>query len=245
MKSPTLVCAGFALLLAAIPVAAQQNACGDLRNAYGPYDYWSENDKIGVVEAFHFTSEVETLRSGKSSTLGGDLDYTLRASPNHPRALVSMMRLAERDKVKRPQGAQYAIDCYFERAIRFRPKDGMVRLIFASYLSKTGNGGEALKQLEIAAQSGLDTGNFHYNLGLAYFDAKEYEKALRAAHRAYSLGFNLPGLKSKLVKAGKWQDAPPAPPPARDAAATTADGASTGGPDKSAVAEPVPGQAKQ
>lgn len=216
MTAARHILAGLVLGIQATLVGAQA-LCGPLSNAYGPYDYWTDFDKLVQVEQHHFTPEVETLRKGRSGSLGGDLDYTLRASPNHPRALVAMMKLAEKQQQPRPSDANYTIECYFDRAIRFRPKDGMVRLIYAGYLSKHGQNAEGLKQLEIAAESGLDTGNFHYNLGLAYFEAKEYEKSLRAAHRAYALGFNLPGLKAKLQKAGKWQDAPVVPPVARSA----------------------------
>jgi tetratricopeptide (TPR) repeat protein len=46
----------------------------------------------------------------------------------------------------------------------------------------------------------------NYNLGLLYADRKDYEQALPYAEKAYALGFPLPGLKKKLVAAGKWQD---------------------------------------
>lgn len=40
--------------------------------------------------------------------------------------------------------------------------------------------------------------------GLAYFDVGDYAQSMEHAKKAYALGVNLPGLKSKLVKAGKW-----------------------------------------
>ena len=198
--------------LTAISVTGQSfayNTCGELRNAYGPYDYRTDTDKLVIVESNHFTPEVETLTRGKSGSLAGDLDYTLRASPNHARALVAMMNLAARHKISKPGGASYSIDCYFDRALRFKPDDGMVRLVFATFLLKSGNSADAVKQLEMARESGMNSANFNYNLGLAYFEVKDYEKSLAAAHMAYQYGFNLPGLKNKLVRAGKWRDPPP------------------------------------
>lgn len=183
--------------------------CGVLTNAYGPFDYRTDTQKLQVVEAFHFTPEVETLTRGKSSSIAGDLDYTLRASPNHSRALIAMMNLSIREKKPKFAEAAWSIACYFDRALRFRPDDGMVRLVYATFLSKSGKPAEAVKQLEAAAASGMNSGNFNYNLGLAYFEFKDYEKSLAAAHKAYQLGFNLPGLKGKLVSAGKWREPPP------------------------------------
>lgn len=182
-------------------------SCGSLRNAYGPYDYWSDKDKLPIVEGAHFTPEVETLKAGKSSTLGGDIDYTLRAFPNHPRALLAMVRLGERLKSDRPGGAHYSVACFLDRAIRFRPDDAMARMIFGTYLAKRKKNELALQHLEIAEKNASDNANVHYNLGLVYFDLGKYDKSLSHAHKAYRLGFELPGLRAKLEKAGKWQDA--------------------------------------
>ena len=46
----------------------------------------------------------------------------------------------------------------------------------------------------------------NYNAGLAYLKKKEYDKARQHAKKAYELGFPLPGLKNKLVEAGKWDE---------------------------------------
>ena len=53
--------------------------------------------------------------------------------------------------------------------------------------------------------------NVHYNLGLLYFDQKDYPKARAAAQRAYELGFALPGLKKMLESAGQWEPSASAP----------------------------------
>ena len=61
----------------------------DLHNAFGPFDYrTATKDKLKLVESYHFTPKVESLIGGQSGTLGADIDYTLRAFPNHPRALL-------------------------------------------------------------------------------------------------------------------------------------------------------------
>lgn len=182
--------------------------CGDLANHYGPYDYWVDKGKLPIVEQHHFTPKVEALKGGQEGYIGGDLDYTLHTFPNHPRALVAMMRLAEKEKKTVPLGAKYPVDCYFDRAIRFRPKDGTVRMIYATFLSKQGKKSEAVKQLEVAQEAGSSGPNMDYNMGLAYLEVGDFEKSLMYAHRAYQAGFNLPGLKGRLIKAGKWREPP-------------------------------------
>ncbi|MEO5933416.1 MAG: tetratricopeptide repeat protein [Duganella sp.] len=179
--------------------------------AYVPHkpggDYTNADDRegLGVVEQFHFTPDVEGLVKGTSGPLGGDIGYTLEHFPNHHRALGAMTRLALRDKNRKPNGASYTIDCYFERAIQFRPKDAKVRSLFGSYLLALGQADAALDQLEQAAALKPDNPTAHYNLGLIYLKKKDYDKARASADKAYGMGFPLPGLKNKLVAAGQWR----------------------------------------
>src|SRR5262245_56299958 len=76
-----------------IPDKEPSAGCGNFdyryeRMAAGPADYRIASDYlIRLVENAHFTPDVEMLNRGKSSTVGGDLAYTLRVFPNHPRAL--------------------------------------------------------------------------------------------------------------------------------------------------------------
>jgi tetratricopeptide (TPR) repeat protein len=44
-----------------------------------------------------------------------------------------------------------------------------------------------------------------YNLGLLNFDIGDYDRALAYAKEAYGLGVDLPGLRQKLEKAGRWK----------------------------------------
>jgi tetratricopeptide (TPR) repeat protein len=183
--------------------------CGDLRTHYGPYDYWVDKDKLGIVESYHFTPDVENLRSGSTGYVGSDLDYTLHAFPNHPRALLAMVRLGERKHTDRPKGARLTVYCYLERAIRFRPQDAWANMIMAMYLAKHKRGAEALPYLRVAGESAADNANLQYDIGLVYCDLGRFDDALKHARIAYRLKFPLPGLKEKLVKAGKWKEPPP------------------------------------
>lgn len=181
-------------------------SCGSLQNAYGPYDYRTDKDKLSVVEAYHFTPEVASLIRGKSGHIGGDLDYTLRAFPNHPRALIAMAQLGEREKTTKVFGAQYSVECYLHRASRFRNDDGTVKMIYANYLVKKGRSKEALKQLNDAVSLSDSNTSLDYNIALVYLDLKEYDKSLTYAHKAYQAGFPLPGLRDRLKRAGKWRE---------------------------------------
>lgn len=186
---------------------AEVSDCGFLTNHFGPFDYRSARPAdINIVETRHFTPMVEQLKGGQSGYIAGDISYTLGVFPNHPRALNSIANLSLREKRPKPEHSQYSVHCWFDRAIRFRPDDSQVRMIYAVYLSKVGKPKEALEQLEAAERGDSDNANFNYNIGLVYFDLKNYEKSLHFAHRAYELGFPLPGLRNKLKRAGKWRE---------------------------------------
>lgn len=225
-QRPRRLWLGFLLgLLAAAPGWAQSvpPECGVLANAYGPFDYRTDRTHLGVVETYHFNADVEQLRRGLSAMIGGDLNYTLRAFPNHHRALMSMVRLSARDKTTKPPGLGFSVDCFLLRAETFRPDDAMVKVIYGIYLLNQGQTGPAVGKLEAARDLGVESPNVYYNLGLAYLAAGYPDKALTSAHKAYQLGFPLPGLRDKLKRAGKWRDPPPAAPPVVEEAARPAD----------------------
>jgi len=191
--------------------------CGSLANAYGPYDYRTDHDKLPLVTGAHFTEVVESLIRGTTSKRpGGDIDYTLRAIPNNHRALIAMMRLGEKEKTPQPIGSRYSIECWFDRAIRFRPDDSIVRMIYSTFLNKNGRIQEATAQLGIATSYAKDSAFTHYNIGLHYFDLKNYDKALAQAHKAIELGFVQTDLRDQLRSVGKWTE------PAKHSAATGA-----------------------
>lgn len=195
-----------ALLLGASPAHAFDE-CGELANAYGPFDYRTSRDKLAIVESLHFTPDVEALRRGSTTRVGGDIDYTLRASPNHPRALIAMANLGRSLNTEQPPGAKYTLACYFDRALRFADNDPTVRLVYGTYLTRVGRQKDAIQQLQVALKLDEGNANIHYNLGLVYLDLKDYPKAREHAQRAYALGFALPGLRKRLEEAGQWMPA--------------------------------------
>lgn len=181
--------------------------CGELLQGRDYTDTSAGNKRhLGTVEMHHFSSNIESLRHGNSGTLGGELSYTLMMYPNHYRALAAFGNLSLRDKVLKPYGAKYSVGCFFDRAIRFRPTDGVVRMVYGNYLLKAGKTDEAAEQLQTAVNLQPENPTINYNLGLLYVQKKDYEQARIYAKKAYELGFPLPGLKNKLVEAGKWED---------------------------------------
>lgn len=185
-------------------VSAQEvPGCGRLQNAFGPFDYRDPVNKqanLPVVEAFHFTPDVESLRRGSTGTVLGDLQYTLRAFPNHHRALKSIARYAL-------EGGRFQIDdyipsadCYFERAIAFRPDDAAVHVIYANFLFKRGDRDDARKQYE-ALGLAPESVEINYVAGLYFVDVGDLTRARKLAKVAYDNGYPLPGLKKKIAAA--------------------------------------------
>jgi len=210
-------------------VARDNAACGSMSAVgsgvdTGPYDYrHAPRDKLYTVEKYHFTSSVQRLRGGASgAVIGADLDFVLRHFPNHTRALSAMVELAKREKTDKPRGSRFGLDCWFDRAVRMAPDDLQVRLLYGIWLAKKGERALALEQLEEVSKAAEISANMSYNLGLAYCEVNAFDKALVAAHRAYAEGYDLPGLRNRLKKAGKWRELPDTPAESKegDAAST-------------------------
>lgn len=189
--------------------------CGKLGNAFGPYEYKLERyvpvpgdrephaEKLTKVEINHFTPEVERLVRGKAGHIGEDLDYTLRAFPNHHRALLSMMRYGQRLGVSTVPSARYSVECYFRRAVAFSPKDPVVRMLFAHYFGSLKDNERGIVQLKIAEQFIDGNGLTAHNIGLLYVELGDLNAAVRLARQARSLGFIRKDLEDKLRAAGK------------------------------------------
>jgi len=179
--------------------------CGLLSNSYGPYDYTSRIDraeKLPIVEKFHFTESIKNLLDGTTgSPLIADLDYTLRAFPNHPYALWAMARY-QMEHPNYDLGKFRTAACYFERATQFRPNDPAPWMIYGMYLAKTKKYEEAVEKYGMSLILQPNSSEANYNAALVYFDLGQYIKARELAQKAYLLGYPLPGLKSLLSKVG-------------------------------------------
>lgn len=194
---------GYLILLAALaadcPPYSKGGTGGDYHNA-------EDAKGLAVVEQFHFGPQVEALRHGMTGSLGNDIGYTLEHFPNHPRALAAMARLALRSKKAHVPGARHSVECYFQRALAYLPEDGATRALFGAYLLTLKRDGEAAQQLQAAVDAQPDNAVAWYNLGLAHVRGKSWPRALAAAHKAYALGFPLPGLRQQLKAAHEWRE---------------------------------------
>jgi len=189
----------------------ESNPCGNpFRNHFGPYDYRTVGmGARSLVENAHFTRGVETMTkpaTSMMSNMAGDVAYTLEVFPNHPRALVTMTRLSERDKSNPANAGKYTVECWFDRAIRFRPDDPIPKMLFAEYLIKGGKKELARYQLERAQANAKDNPFTHNNVGLVYFDLGDYDSALIEAHKSLELGWPRTDLKKKLQSVNRWKE---------------------------------------
>lgn len=197
----------FACLASPLSLAGAGD-CGSLKNGFGPFDYTDPANhgfNLQIVEAHHFTPQVEALQKGQEGTVPGDLDYVLRAFPNHPRALYSMMRY-QLNGGKAATTEFRTMECYFDRALRLKSDDPAVHLLYGIYLHKKHRYDEALKRYQESDRLKTNNPEVYYNLGLLYADKKDYGKAADYAHKAYAKGYQLPGLRTRLKRAGHWKN---------------------------------------
>lgn len=211
-----------AILLVALAVSPTAHAqdgslvCGSLENAYGPFDYTNPThfrERLPIVEAGHFDSGVEQLighqgKPGREDMLVGDLDYTLRAFPNHHRALYTMSRYFLERVPRGDRTPRYSMECYFDRAIRLAPHDAVVRMLQGIWFLRNDEPGPARDSFAAALEMAPQSAEIHYNAGLLYIEFEEFDRALHHAHRAYELGYPLMGLRNRLERLGHWRAAP-------------------------------------
>ena len=170
------------------------------------YNDPADRPRIRQIEGNHFEQDWEMLGRGvTSSTAGADIDFVVRASPNHHRALTALVRLSLRDKTPRPAGVKIPVECYLLRALEFAPNDVEVQKIYGTYLARLGRDDEALTWFERAEKLSPDDPVLAYNIGLILTDKRDFERARKYAQKAYTGGVQLPGLREKLSRQGQWQ----------------------------------------
>lgn len=180
---------------------------------YGPFDYANpihRRTKLGIVERYHFTPEVQTLRKGKSGSIVGDLAYTLRAFPNHYKALtaLSYYQVLYQNEIRKGKKKPVtpAVECYFQRAIHFVPNDPVVHILYASYLKKIKHYHQAEEEYKKAIKLDPDNSKFHYIYGMFLMRQKQYTKALEQAKIVYARKYKNLKLKKKLKAVGVWKE---------------------------------------
>jgi tetratricopeptide (TPR) repeat protein len=177
--------------------------CGNLSNPYGPFDYndpTARQENLPRVEQHHFTPVVQSLRSGQTGSVSHDLGYTLRAFPNHHAALDA----ASRYELKGGRMVDLDIrgaECFFKRAIAFRPEDETVRMLYANHLVKRKRIDDAREQYVKALELAPESAEVNYNAGLFFLAQGDVERAKDLATIAYRQGYPLPGLRNKIAAA--------------------------------------------
>ena len=185
--------------------------CGNpFINHYGPYDYRTAGPTVRkIVEEVHFTPGIETMTRPKNTMfheMGQDVEYTLSVFPNHHRALITMERLSIRWKQDPAPGSKLPVECWFDRAVRYRPDDTVARALFAQFLGRRNRSADAVRHLEFASDQAKENALSQYNIGLVFLELGQHERALRQAHRALSMGYTRTDLADSLKKIGKWAD---------------------------------------
>jgi len=176
-------------------------AAGPLAKAaqFGPFDYYdianTPHDALRYVEMEHFGPVTEQHRhSGDFCWYFDDLDYTLRAFPNHPGALQAVATFLESHQpckkntptpgtrsnhaspielMKQIEGSDWqrvTAQGYFERAVKFRPKRMETYLLYGRYLRHEKKYDEALKVLEHARSLTPESEAVNLELAVLYFD---------------------------------------------------------------------------
>ena len=124
--------------------AVAESPCGNpFVNHFGPWDYRSASaHELRTVESVHFTPGVESMTQAATTVatrMAADVGYTLHVFPNHHRALITMVRLGEKQQSPQPLGAKFTVDCYFQRAVQFRPilqRNGTVKPLSTRFSRK-------------------------------------------------------------------------------------------------------------
>ncbi|MEH6813786.1 MAG: hypothetical protein V7677_14725 [Motiliproteus sp.] len=199
------------------------NSCDlSLRNGFGPWDYYSPlssaptganpSGAIKRVTNVHLTPNMLAMKSGNTShSISPDLSYTLRAIPNHPQALDLASRIAyaklhygSLPKWQR-ENPPLTVECYLQRALKVNPSAPLTYMIYGIHNHRMGNYEDALKNYLDASALGFDSAELKYNMGLTYFELKQYQQAYDSAKVAYANGYPFPGLRNKLMANGTWE----------------------------------------
>jgi tetratricopeptide (TPR) repeat protein len=181
------------------------------RHGYGPFDYTVPEYRaknLPIVENYHFTDDVRLLIKGKSGYIPDDLNYTLVAFPNHIKALNSVMyyeKLLVTDKSKDKRLLLSPVECYFQRAINFSPKDAVAHALYAVYLKSRGKAKEADHFYRIAIELSPEQMMIRHSYGVFLAKQKKYDEAMEQASIIYKKNFSDQKLKKILISKGLWK----------------------------------------
>lgn len=189
-----------------------QSVCGqapaivktDFRDRSTAQLRWNIDDN----KRYHLDPASRRMQEGEySRNVIADIDWTLVRYPNHQGALSLLIKYALAG------GRNYDFqspECYFKWALDFAPDDGNVLMARAYYNWRTNKIDAAIGDYQEAIKLMPGSATANYNLGLIYFEQKQFQEAAKYAAVAYQLGYPLPALRDKLAGAGYKLPTPPA-----------------------------------
>ncbi|MDP2325273.1 MAG: tetratricopeptide repeat protein [Gammaproteobacteria bacterium] len=199
-----------------LPAIAENCGPVPLPGAAGPYDYvdskysWNLND----INQNHWVPAQRELQSNRVQWALYQLNYLLIRVPNHYPALFELGKIQQQHPgityIPALAGKDEVLEfsptpeCYFDRAFRYRPNDPTLVMLFGLYYHQIKDLDKAVIQYRKAESMDPESSEIQYNLGLVYFDLKDYESSHQHAKRAYDLGYPLAGLRKKLKAVGEW-----------------------------------------
>ena len=210
---PVIIAVGFAVAATSVLPDAQafdspKFVCSGSDNWMTPTDFRLRNSTRKLKFKFedgkrnHLDPAISRMDNGQYNLyVLSDLEFLLRRWPNHHLALQALVRFEAGGGRPSPQRPT---TCYFELAQRFAPDDVNILILRGIYFHGKGEYGMAEAAWLGALQINAGSPDAHYSLGLLYFNTGRTDDALEHAIAAYDAGYPLPGLKNKLVKAGKW-----------------------------------------
>jgi tetratricopeptide (TPR) repeat protein len=213
-------------LLRALVAAAAVGHVAIAAAQQGNRDYYAvdrsdreQRELLKNVEIHHLPLATRSIKTRQYASALADLEFVLNFYPNHPQALVMLGELCAmwRSPKCLPEES-------FARAVAVNPKVPGTYTARGIFLLREQRVKDSIASFRQALELDPDSLNAHYNIGLAYIEAKEYELANQHAQKAYALGAPVPGLREKLKRAGHWRpietpkleaSAPPSPAAAK------------------------------
>ena len=171
------------------------------RDYYNPGTSTDEKAIFENVHSYHLQPAYDALKRGNWKSAHDNFEFILNGFPNSPQALNGMSELC----VNKWKSPQCDADSWFDKAIGRNPSIATTWVIYGIHLERKKLPREAVEKFEHALELNPDDINAHYNLGLAFFDLKEYDKANEQAQTSYALGAPLPGLRDKLDAGGRLE----------------------------------------
>ena len=186
------------ILQALSPAASAQQENNDY---YAPRPTNTEKQLFNNVQGHHLAPGRAAMEKGEFPPALEHFEFILAYYPNHPQALFALSELCLKWK---HLTCDLKVEQWLQKAIARNPDAAQSYVVQAMHLHRKNKLDDAVKVYKRAIELAPNSVNAHYNLGLAYADLKQYDLANLHAQKSLALGANLPGLRTRLEKVGKW-----------------------------------------